>query len=676
MNTAFTIFFLMMGCIIASAQNDADETYEQFLLTEESQDEGASMENILQLLSHPVNLNTATKEDLQMLPYLSPMHIDNIMAYRKKEGNFISVYELQAVEGMDVELIRKIKPMIDVKPPSEVIDRNLFRRIKREGETYAAVLMVTPIQRKAGFSAEDEMQRFNGSPYRMLVRLRSYQPGDFSFGITAEKDEGERLEWNKQYRKAGFDHLSFHAQLVNKGRLRNLIVGDYQCQFGQGLVWGGASGFQKGSETVVAIRKANVGLVPYTSAYESGYFRGAGATVSVSKDIFATVLLSRARRDGNVRGEEDDPEISAVSTTGLHRSENEMTIRKAITERVFGGALSWRKSNAEAGLTFQNISFDATMIPRPQPYNQFVFRGRSNTNMGMYVNYNWQSFAFFSEFAMSASHGHAFISGVLAPLSKRLEFSFAYRNYAKDFHPFFNNGLSENTLAQNERGIYWGWKYKISRRFSMNAYADMFEFPWLKFRTYAPSGGSELLVRVMWQPSRTTLVYLQARQETKRRNKSEDEDPSYALGKTTKYNYWLNVEYPLTRTCRLRTRLQASQFRFSGKITAGLLLFQDVAATFGKLKVTARYAMFDTDDFDNRLYAYENDVWLSYSLPAYYGKGTRQYLMVQYKLNRAFTFWVRFGHTRYIGVSSIGSGLDKIEGNVKNDLKFETRIRF
>jgi len=53
--------------------------------------------------------------------------------------------------------------------------------------------------------------------------------------------------------------------------------------------------------------------------------------------------------------------------------------------------------------------------------------------------------------------------------------------------------------------------------------------------------------------------------------------------------------------------------------------------------------MFDTDDYDNRLYAYESDAWLSFAFPAYYGKGIRNYVLLQYRLTHKIDVWVRWG---------------------------------
>jgi hypothetical protein len=163
--------------------------------------------------------------------------------------------------------------------------------------------------------------------------------------------------------------------------------------------------------------------------------------------------------------------------------------------------------------------------------------------------------------------------------------------------------------------------------------------------------------------------------ETKARNDSK-ETPLYHLNETTKYNYWMSFDYTVHPALRMKTRIQGSQFTAGLKESSGILILQDVIVSVKKFKFSARYALFDTDDFDNRQYAYENDVWMSYSLPAYYGIGTRRYCVVQYKMNRMMTFWLRYSHTRYLDSTTSGSGPDQVEGNERNEIKFVARIKF
>jgi hypothetical protein len=647
------------------------------LMIEDNEEGEASFENLSNFLSHPINLNRCTKEELRILQILSDQQIANLFTHIAAFGPLISLYELQTIDGFDVDVIRSLMRYTTVKEPSQTFDNNFLQRVKTQGEHYLLFRYEQTIQRKKGFTDEAyNNQRFLGSRPKLSFRCRSSRPGDFSFGITAEKDEGENLQWKPTQNHYGFDYLSFHAQVINKGKIKNLIVGDYQCQFGQGLVWGGAASFGKGAESITNVRRSNIGYVPYTSAYELGNLRGLATTVKISSSIDVNASYSFANRDGSVFSNENGYVVSALQYTGLHRNSYELSRRKTVDEQVAGMAVRYTKSNLETGITMQYFRLSAPLLAKSYVYNQFDFHGKENLNGSIYANYNFNNISVFAEAAQSLSHGHAWVVGGLFSLSKYLDLSFLHRTYDRNYYSFYSSPLSESTRAQNEKGNYWGWKYKIIRRVTLSGYVDLFEFPWLKFRMYAPSKGKEWLVRLLWQPTRSTSLYFQMRNENKIRNLPLADNQVYQVGNANKYNYWINADYNVSANVRMKSRIQFSDFHFNKKTTHGFLMMQDFIVQWKNLKCTTRYAIFDSEDFDNRQYAYENDVWLAFSIPAYYGKGTRGYIMLQYKLNRHVTCWLRYSSTTYSDRNTIGSEVDMIKGNTRNDVKFETRIKF
>jgi hypothetical protein len=84
-----------------------------------------------------------------------------------------------------------------------------------------------------------------------------------------------------------------------------------------------------------------------------------------------------------------------------------------------------------------------------------------------------------------------------------------------------------------------------------------------------------------------------------------------------------------------------------------------------------RLQYFETAGYNSRIYAYENDVLYSYSIPALFDKGFRYYLTLSYKVGKNFTCWIRCSQTVYRDKNSIGSGTDEIAGNKKTEIKIQ-----
>lgn len=628
----------------------------------------ALYENLAQLLSSPLNINQATAEELRFINILTEAQIQNIISYRATHGPLLSVYELQAVPGLDAASLYKLAPFVVVQP---LWQRQQGRPVFSTTDSYILFRYEQSLERPAGFSTTEAGNRFQGSPGKQYLRMRVQNNQGFQAGLTAENDAGEAFAWKPAAYRLGFDHLSAYAQVTKKGCLHNLIAGDYQVQFGQGLMFGGILGMGKGSETITAVRQSNLGFVPYTSAYEAGYRRGAAATVALSKGIYVNSFFSLIRRDATVAADSIAASITTFQVNGFHRNARELATRKKTAEQDFGTVIQYKNARWDTGVLFDYLRFAAPVHKRESAYNQFAFSGATNVNTGVYVNYTVDNLVFFSELAHTLQHGWAGTTGALVSLTPKLDVAIVYRRFASTFHSQYGGAFAESTTPQNETGTYWGWKYSFSKKIGASGYVDLFRFPWLKYRVYAPSSGHEWLVRLNYQPTKQLTAFIQVREERKARNATGNTN-LYMVSQTLKRNYRASIEYG-PPALKLKSQVQFCTFDTGGRGSSGSALIQDVRIKAGRLRCTARYALFDTDDYDTRLYAYENDVWLAYSLPAYAGKGVRRYIMLEYALNRRLTVWLRYAQTRYTDRDETGTGLDRTDGNVRNDIKFEVR---
>src|SRR5918993_839014 len=99
----------------------------------------SAYEALMQTVSRPLNLNNTAVETLLSLGMLTNEQAKSIEAYRSKNGNFISVYELQAVPELSLETIERIRPYIMVTDEAAALDRTLVKRILQESNNYLLV---------------------------------------------------------------------------------------------------------------------------------------------------------------------------------------------------------------------------------------------------------------------------------------------------------------------------------------------------------------------------------------------------------------------------------------------------------------------------------------------------------------------------------------------------------
>jgi comEA protein len=65
----------------------------------------------------PIDLNTATLEQLEQLPGIGPSTAKEIIQFREKSGPFKRIEDLRAIHGISKSKLEKLRPYVTVTPP-------------------------------------------------------------------------------------------------------------------------------------------------------------------------------------------------------------------------------------------------------------------------------------------------------------------------------------------------------------------------------------------------------------------------------------------------------------------------------------------------------------------------------------------------------------------------------
>ncbi len=642
-------------------------------------------EALFQYYRYPIDLNKASREELESLYILSPALIVNFLDYRTKNGKLLSIYELQAIKGFDKNIFEKLLPFVKIIDDGINKDsRTLWERIKTEDNSYAIVRYQQTVEPTRGQSPNmPSDQRYLGDASQLFARYRIQSNGDFSLGITTKKDAGEAIQWQPSKRQYGMDYYSLHFAIFNRGHLKTLALGDYQVQIGQGLVMSSGFYLGKGAEPVTTIKRSNQGIRPYTGAMETGFLRGAAATLNF-KRLDWTNFVSYRNLDGNVRTGIDtitnnDDYVSNILRFGYHRTERELATKGSIGEALAGTHLlySSETKNFKFGLNSIYSQYSVPFNSPQRTYNYYDFRGTNNYNFGVDFSYNYQNFSFFGEYSRSKGGGNGLIAGILASVHPKIDLALLVRNYDPNFYNFYGNTFGEISLNKNERGIYWGVKYTPSRKLNFAAYFDKFAQPWLTSRAEAPSEGYEYRLRINYMPTKKITLYAQYIDENKQANKIDNTTPQDYIVNQKRTNWLFNIDYKAEKLLSLKTRVQFTSFKQDGgTLETGIMMLQDVNFDFKKFKVGVRFSIFDSQDFNTRLYVFERNVLYAFSMPLYQGIGTRSYIIMQYKISKHWDVWAKIAGFQYRKVDAISSGINEIEGNTKTDVTLQAKYSF
>ena len=656
-------------------QEDEDLPYEDFY------------ETLLQYYQHPVNLNNTNPEELASLFILSRPQIASFFQYLAENGKLLSIYELQAIPDFDLLTIYQLLPFVQIEDAGLNADQKpLWQRMIGEDNNALILRYERTLQQRRGYMPIDTNgragTRYLGSPDKLFMRYRISHTRDFSVGFTAEKDPGEEFTWSPSTRRYGFDFYSAHLQLYNKGRFKAIALGDYQLQIGQGLLLSSGYSVGKGSETITTVSRTNLGIRPYSSVLEYAFFRGGAVTYALGK-VDVTGFYSNKKIDASLRAQSDTLSrfsdfFTGYQTTGFHRTPTELANKAQVREQIYGSNVHYTSANRALtlGVTALGTYYSSPIQKAGAPYQRFEFNGNSNYNVGTNYSYTWQNVYLFGETAISKSGGTGTVNGLIANLSNKVELAMLYRNYARNFHTFYGGAFGEATRNINEAGFYTGVKIKPMPRWEITAYYDRFRFPWLRYRVDAPSYGDEYLVRLLFKPSRQSSLYAQFRTESKGLNAPDNITSIDYVAQAMRRNYLLYYEFAPTRTLSMKSRVQFSSFEHEAPQETGYLIAQDINFNWGNVRLSTRYSIFDTDGYDTRQYVYERDVLYAFSIPAFSGRGTRMYALLQFRLFRDMDVWLKYSYTHYRNQDSIGSGLETIEGPKRSDVKAQVRYKF
>ncbi len=628
--------------------------------------------------TNPIDLNTASEDELHQLYILNDFQVLSLLDHIEKHGSLESIFELQAINGFDVELIRMLLPFVKVSAQAEY-QKFSFSELWNKGNSDLFIRYQQVVEQQQGYVLDENGEKdYLGNPGRFYTRYRYKYKKNLSFGITAEKDPGEEFFSGSQ---KGFDFYSAHLSYKGKGFLRGLSIGDYHVQFGQGLaLWSGLS-FGK-SAYVMNVKKRGMGLRPYTSVDENLFMRGAAAVLGVGA-LELTTFYSSKYIDANLISDDslalDEPIISSFQQSGFHRNEGELIDKDAIKETHYGANLSYKKRRFQVGLSAIKTNYQADLQRSLQLYNQFVFNSNEGLNFGL--DYNWikNNFNFFGETAMSENGAISTLNGVLLALDPRLSVSILHRHYDKSYQGLQTAAFAESSQPANEQGIYMGTTLKLTEKHTLSAYYDQFRFPWMKFRTDAPSIGHDYLIQLNYRMNRKNEFYVRYRSRTKAINSSDEEVLIDYPIKENKHYFRLNASYQINEAVKFKSRLEWMNYDEEGKKDEhGFLFSHDVIVKRidWPISLTLRYALFVTDSYDSRIYSYENDLLYTWSIPAYSSRGYRYYIMLKWRLWRKTDLWLRWSQWNYSNRNTISSGSSEILGNKKSEIKAQLRIRF
>lgn len=657
---------------------EAERLAETTEIEDEKKEEITIEENILEELRRsPLDLNTASKTDFLDLPGVTYQIAEAIVAYRKRTP-FKSLEELKDVKGITPEILAEIRPFVRVM---RVDEREVFA-----GDT---VFRIGPHKYPADPDPYDDPDKFNlttlvepfDNPLALYNKTRLRFGSSYEAGFLIKSESWEPSISFQTLRD--FHFRKFYVKANNVFGLDKIIAGDYRLQYAQGLVFNYLGGMFGG------IKVKPKGLREDLNSNPNIHFRGVAFEKEILNFNFAGFysykgLYSNLNPDGTARFDLETDAKEYADDLNMIYSEKDpyrnINRKDKLYEELLGGRVQWRFApGTHISFTGYNAYYTPPICQKSWDGSNYVlwdiyrFRGDKNTVIGVDFETWLKGINFLGEYAKSFEggkdklnlpspynkerSGDAWLMQAIYHL-KKWTFWVAYWEYDPDYYNPHSSALSVTSDKDfNQRGSYIGTNYKdrkieseISympvKRIVPSAIDDALSYSRMRRGTISyPDSKDTFRFDIKYKPLRELELryrYLDIRYDDYR-----EVNPD--VGKTDVLIGEIRNRYQMITKPLKAISLKVGFDDFSRVIPQynykefGWLSFCELKYNLtSDMKVSLMYKIYDTFDYDTKIYSI-GEAWSRIWTSAQYTeKGREWYLTISQKLDRNTTLWLKY----------------------------------
>ena len=250
----------MMGLPAERAAQDLDYSIDALIDREAADIDPEDIALLVLLRRDPLDINRADRTELEQLPWITPALAGAIVAWRERHGPFGNAGELARVPGFTADLVSRISPFVRAEDDHSFETTGRLRMARNRADRPDA-----PGNGILGVQADIGL----GNRFKLG-------------GRGERRDRGGETRWRSGYVEFGGSATS-----------RRLILGYFEMDFGQGLIWRSHSIRPSTASLSASVKRRIRGLRPVRTTYASGARRGMAMRID-RRGFSMTGILSRA----------------------------------------------------------------------------------------------------------------------------------------------------------------------------------------------------------------------------------------------------------------------------------------------------------------------------------------------------------------------------------------------
>ena len=662
--TVILITSLLLFLQYAIAQTDAwqQEWQETHHLEDDEDNQQAEdyYDLLNELATQRIDLNSASREELEQLPFLSGQQVMDIIEYRERYGDILSMGELRMIPSLDYQQISLLPSFTYLKINDNSPRFPRLKTIAKYGHHNLSTYVRVPLYNRKG-----DRNGYLGYKYRHWLRYQFNYSDYVKIGITGAQDAGEPFKINSS--QWGYDTYSYFLQIKKLGSLDNLVIGKYKLSAGMGLVLN--NNILLGKMTTLQTLGHQTSMIrPHTSGSVADYFQGAAATVSLSKTIKLTTFASYRPLDATLN---TDGTIATILTNGYHRTPSEFNKKNNSHQTTTGANILFRKKRFYAGITSVYSHLDRSLSPNTKTlYRRHAAQGRNFLNSSMSYGYLSHRLSINGETAIDSHGALATINTISYQSASTWSLIALQRFYSYRYTSLHAHAFSEGGHVQNESGFYLGATWHPWHKLQLRGYADFVSFPWARYQVSRPSSAQDFLGEAIytlngkWQIKGRYRLHLRQQDNKKKTALRQHHEHRGRVSATFKNDDW-------------STTTQCDYVKAANEtVDYGWMISQYGSWQHKWCQLGLFAGYFNTQSYDSRIYVYERQLPHVFAFPMYYGCGYRLSLTARATIKDFLQMDVKIGHTKYNDRDVISSGLQQVDGSSLTDADIQVRWRF
>lgn len=653
---------------VCSQENHADSifstVYEQYLESVLEYEESANFlnEHLEQLLENQININQANREDLESIPFLNQMQIENLAYYLYRYGPMVSLSELKLIEGLDEHLIEKITPLLYVDT-THVIDekkRNINDLLRFGKQEIRATYGRTKEKSRGFVSFMDSTKMFLGDPNALDLRYTFKYKQLIQFGFLIEKDPGE--PYFHRPSKTLLDGKSFHLLIKSLHRLKALALGDFKIRFGEGLICNqGFLSFKNAPG--LSFEQTGGSINKHHSPSSLNHFTGIAGSFSLidNQKALLTLFYSQRALDTNL----DSIGFSSIQTDNIHRTNQEFENRKNIRQMAYGGNLIFQWNQHQWGLSFIQHTYDHLRYVHAESFRPKSYEGNVFRNVAIHGKTNISNMHVYGEFALDKTFHSAKILGLDMKVHKKMDLNILWCDYEPQYTAEFAQSAGFGSTVGNEKSLTCKVYYHPFAYWHVFCLVSLARFPASKFQILGPTSGRKFTIDLTKKSHNSGEFKLKFTQRYAEQNSMSDQQKNPMIDSEVlnqlKLQYSKKEKQILSKsTIEINRNTLAKQHHW------GVAFGQDLGFQIDKNNgIQWHFALFKTETYANKIYFLEKSIPGSFSIPALHGNGIRQSLYAFSKFKKT-TVRIQYQFNYQPKFKTIGSGYNQIPQNRKN----------